>query len=157
MEVVLFNTILGKRHKHIRAGSLGHVCTVFWKWGDIYRGASCLYRKMARFCPFPGRGAFTAGLRLLSFARWGSGWLMSLDAWTSSHGHRATLPPHCVPSPGLSPVPETFHVTLTDCCHLQRAQAALSIPHGLGSSQGFARIQRPWPALTSNLGFRLGC
>lgn len=39
-----------------------------------------------------------------------------------------------VPSPGLSPVPEMFHVTLTDCCHLQRAQAALSIPHGLGSS-----------------------
>lgn len=54
----------------------------------------------------------------------GSG-LMSLDAWTSSHGPRATLPPHsAVPSPGLSPVPEMFLVTLTDCCHLQKAQAA---------------------------------
>ena len=50
--------------------------------------------------------------------------------------------PRCL-CPGLSPVPEMFHVTLTDCCHLQRAQAALSVPHGLGSSQGFARIQRP--------------
>ena len=83
----------GRLHKRIRAGNLGHVCTISWKWGDIYRGASRLYRKMARFCPFPGRAAFTAGLGLLSFARRGSGWPMSLDAWTSCRGHRATLPP----------------------------------------------------------------
>ena len=125
----------GKLHKRIRAGNLGHVCTISWKWGDIYRGASRLYRKVARFCPFPGRAAFTAGLGLLSFARRGSGWPMSLDARPAVVvTGPLSLHARYVPSPGLSPVPEMFHVNLTDCCHLQRAQAALSIPHGLGSS-----------------------
>ena len=82
----------GKLHKRIRAGNLGRVCTISWKWGDIYRGAPLLYRKMVQFCPFPRRAAFIAKLGLSS-AHWGSGWPMSLDAWTSSCGHRATLSP----------------------------------------------------------------
>lgn len=30
----------GKLHKCIRAGHMGHVCTISWKWGGIYRGNS---------------------------------------------------------------------------------------------------------------------
>lgn len=45
-----------------------------------------------------------------------------------------SLHTRCVPGPALNPVPELFHVTLTDYCHLERAQAALLIPHGLESS-----------------------